>query len=210
MQLLNDRADLPSESNRAGSPDPQSKPVSQTNTEPQLLLLEAVAEDGFHAGHIDEVARFIEQSGGRVVESRSTSDGSLTYIVLRSDDEPSAIAYALGVRAIPFRSVEPVRLVGAEVDAIQDDGVPRYLVEWDLPDGLDLATYLAGKAAKTPLYAQVPEVTFLRTYVREDMDKCLCFYDGTCEDDVLAARAVVDSPVDRIYELKGDGHADAG
>ena len=147
MQLLNDRADLPSESNRAGSPDPQSKPVSQTNTEPQLLLLEAVAEDGFHAGHIDEVARFIKQSGGRVVESRSTSDGSLTYIVLRSDDEPSAIAYALGVRAIPFRSVEPVRLVGAEVDAIQDDGVPRYLVEWDLPDG-PRSSHLPGRQGR--------------------------------------------------------------
>ncbi|SKX46450.1 alpha-helical coiled-coil protein [Mycobacteroides abscessus subsp. massiliense] len=79
--------------------------------------------------------------------------------------------------------------------------VAGYLVEWDLPADLDMQTYLARKKAKAPKYADVPEVSFLRTYVREDMDKCLCFYDAPDEEAVLRARKAVDTPVDRLHWL---------
>jgi len=61
--------------------------------------------------------------------------------------------------------------------------------------------YLTRKREKAPLYAQVPETQFLRTYVREDMVKCLCFYDAPDEDAVIRARAAVDTPVDRLTRL---------
>jgi hypothetical protein len=63
-------------------------------------------------------------------------------------------------------------------------------------------TYLARKKEKSPLYANVPEVAFLRTYVREDMAKCLCFYDAPDTDAVVRAREVVSTPIDRLHVLK--------
>ena len=61
--------------------------------------------------------------------------------------------------------------------------------------------YLARKKAKAPRYADVPEVSFLRTYVREDMVKCLCFYDAADEGIVRRGRAAVDTPIDRLHAL---------
>ncbi|MBF6247044.1 DUF4242 domain-containing protein, partial [Nocardia elegans] len=66
---------------------------------------------------------------------------------------------------------------------------------------IDMETYLARKKANSPKYADVPEVDFLRTYVREDMDKCLCFYDAPDEAAVRRARAAVSTPVDRLHAL---------
>ena len=61
--------------------------------------------------------------------------------------------------------------------------------------------YLARKKANSPKYAEVPEVSFLRTYVREDTAKCLCFYDAPDEDAVTRARAAVQTPIDRLFKL---------
>ena len=105
---------------------------------------------------------------------------------------------------LSITDVADVRLVGAElseIKALRPKG--NYLVEWDLPEGLTMDTYLARKQEKTPLYAEVPEVSFLRTYVREDMVKCLCFYDGESEADVKRARDVVSAPIDRLHRIEG-------
>jgi myo-inositol catabolism protein IolC len=64
-----------------------------------------------------------------------------------------------------------------------------------------METYLARKKANSPKYAEVPEVSFLRTYVREDTIKCLCFYDAPDEASVKHAREVVSTPIDRIHKL---------
>ena len=48
-------------------------------------------------------------------------------------------------------------------------------------------------------------MSFLRTYVRVDMDKCLCFYDAPDEDAVRRARVAVQTPVDRLYGLESTG-----
>jgi hypothetical protein len=97
---------------------------------------------------------------------------------------------------------DQVRLVGAELAQLKAARPSAgYLVEWDLPAELTMDEYLARKKAKAPRYADVPEVSFLRTYVREDMVKCLCFYDAADEDIVRRGRAAVDTPIDRLHAL---------
>ena len=83
------------------------------------------------------------------------------------------------------------------------DDVAALTVEWDIPEEISMETYLARKKANSPKYAQVPEVSFLRTYVREDTVKCLCFYDAPDEEAVVRAREAVSTPIDRLHALEG-------
>jgi hypothetical protein len=93
-------------------------------------------------------------------------------------------------------------LVGQSLDEVKAQrGAANYLVEWDLPASLTMEAYLQRKAEKSPLYAQVPEVRFLRTYVREDMAKCVCLYAAPDEEAVRRARQVVSAPVDRLTRV---------
>jgi hypothetical protein len=164
-----------------------------------LFLLES-ALSGAAEPTIDRIAAAIREASGDFVEARVTAERDRLFVVVEHDGL-QAVTAAVG--DLDVDDIAEVRLVGAdlaEVKAAAKTG-PRYLVEWDLPEGLDMDTYLARKRSKSPLYEQIPEVAFRRTYVREDMDKCLCFYDGACEDDVLRARKIVDAPVDRFHEL---------
>ena len=96
-----------------------------------------------------------------------------------------------------------VRLVGTDLETIKAARPEAgYLVEWDIPAEIDMDTYLTRKKEKSPKYAEIPEVSFLRTYVREDTDKCLCFYNAPDEDAVVRARAAVDTPFDRMFKLE--------
>lgn len=61
--------------------------------------------------------------------------------------------------------------------------------------------YLARKEKNSVKYDEVPEVSFARTYVCEDMTKCLCFYDAPNQASVEKAREVVEAPIDAITEL---------
>jgi hypothetical protein len=65
-----------------------------------------------------------------------------------------------------------------------------------------MEAYLRRKKANAPKYAQVPETTFLRTYVCEDMSKCLCFYRAPDEAAVLRARHAVETPVSRVGRIE--------
>ena len=146
----------------------------------------------------------IRTAEAEIVEARVTADLKRLFVVVeRRDDDPAPLRTALDAGGVEIDDVAPVRLVGADLDEVKAAaaGAPKYLVEWDLPDDLTMDTYLARKKAKSPLYADVPEVTFRRTYVREDLDKCLCFYDAPCAEDVYRARDVVSAPVDRFHEL---------
>lgn len=62
-------------------------------------------------------------------------------------------------------------------------------------------TILSKKEKNSVHYQEVPEVTFSRTYVCEDMTKCLCFYDAPDEEAVKRAREAVQTPVDSITEI---------
>mgnify|MGYP000072328436 CR=1 FL=1 len=141
------------------------------------------------------------ESVGELIESQVTKDGSQVFAVLESDGSAQLRA-AITESGFKLRDLAQVRLVGAELEDIKRlKPKGQYLVEWDFPEGLTMDKYLTRKKEKSPLYKDIQDVQFLRTYVREDMVKCLCFYDGESEEAVLRARQVVDTPVSRIHEL---------
>lgn len=141
-------------------------------------------------------------SATELVEAQVTSDHSRIFAIVEATDADAANAQ---VEALdPASAPAEVRLVGAELaDVKASRPEAGYLVEWDIPNHIDMDTYLARKAEKTPLYSSIPEVSFLRTYVREDMGKCLCFYDAPDADAVVRARDIVSTPVNRLHSLIG-------
>ncbi|MGH8870744.1 MAG: DUF4242 domain-containing protein [Acidimicrobiia bacterium] len=165
-----------------------------------LFLVETTISNPQHLTLIrDDLLGAAIESGADLVESRVTGYGDRLFSVFEHSNE-HVLREALRV-VDPGVDVAEVRLVGATVEEARTSGSGNFLAEWDFPDGLSMDAYLERKAEKAPLYSQVPEVEFKRTYVREDMDKCLCFYQADCEEDVLLARKVVDTPVDRLTEL---------
>jgi Protein of unknown function (DUF4242) len=146
----------------------------------------------------------VHRSGGELIEAQVTA-GHRAFVVAEFTDQ--ALQFdAASVAAGELTGPHEVRLVGAELEQLKAvRPTAGYLVEWDLPAELDMDSYLSRKKANAPKYAQVPEVSFLRTYVRVDMDKCLCFYDAPDEDAVRRARVAVQTPVDRLYGLESTG-----
>jgi hypothetical protein len=164
-----------------------------------FLIEQSIPSDEIATDVASLIAKTVDSTGGEVVESRITAAGTHVFVVA-DHDRPAALEADL--KAAGFDAeVAAVRLVGSDLETVKATPGGNYLVEWDLPADLDMDTYLARKAEKSPLYGLVPEVRFERTYVREDMGKCLCFYDAGCEDDVRHAREVVSTPVDRLHEL---------
>lgn len=143
---------------------------------------------------------------GEVIETQVTADSALLFTVIEAEDE-SALRTGILTSGLGLKDLARVRLVGAELADIKRlRPTGQFLVEWDFPEGLTMDKYLARKKEKSPLYEDIENVQFLRTYVREDMVKCLCFYDGESQEAVLDARAVVDTPVSRIHEISGLSH----
>ncbi len=168
---------------------------------PSLHLVEIIPASTANPD-IDQILATIASSA-ELIEAQVTSDHSQIFAVVETDD-PGALTRALADIDGDVSDPAPVLLVGAEladIKAVRPEA--GYLVEWDIPEHIDLDTYLERKAAKAPLYANVPEVSFLRTYVREDTAKCLCFYDAPDEEAVRHARDVVSTPVDRLHTLRG-------
>lgn len=157
----------------------------------------------------DAVAELLESVGSRLaegsaqlVEAQVAGDFARVFVIALAESA-DVVANQLGSVAPEVSEPAPVRLVGASLDdVLASRPEAGYLVEWDIPSHIDMDTYLARKKEKSPLYANVPEVSFLRTYVREDMAKCLCFYDAPDTDAVVKAREVVSTPIDRLHVLK--------
>lgn len=155
------------------------------------------------AAAIDPVKDAIARAGAELIEVQLSAALGRAYFIVELDGPAARLEARLRVAGLPFESVAPVRLVGADLEQVKASrGSARYLVEWDLPAELSMDTYLARKREKSPLYASVPDVTFLRTYVREDMLKCLCFYDGPDEEAIRRARAAVATPISRLGTLQ--------
>lgn len=150
---------------------------------------------------LKEIDGRVHRDSGELIEAQVTREARRVFVIAEFERDASPLdADAFGVESIS--GPHAVRLVGADLDQLKSvRPAAGYLVEWDLPADLDMETYLARKKSKAPRYADVPEVSFLRTYVREDMDKCLCFYDAPDEEAVLRARKAVDTPVDRLHGL---------
>lgn len=158
---------------------------------------------------ISAIAEAASSVSASVLESQVTSGHGRVFSVVEFDGDPAALGSAVsqGLEAIETTEItgpDEVRLVGAQIEDIRNArGSADYLVEWDIPAEIDMETYLTRKKANSPKYAQVPEVSFLRTYVREDTVKCLCFYDAPDEETVVRAREVVSTPIDRLHTLEG-------
>jgi hypothetical protein len=151
----------------------------------------------------EDVSRRVSASGGEVIEIQVTADLTRAFVVAEHYSQAQLASGLRGSQA-PLQGIAEVRLVGAEVaDVKAARRGANYLVEWDFPPDLTMDRYLARKREKAPLYANVPEVTFLRTYVREDMVKCLCFYDAPDEAAVRRAREAVSTPITRLNALAG-------
>jgi Protein of unknown function (DUF4242) len=150
-----------------------------------------------------EIASATDRSGGRLVEARTAADHTHVFAVAEHHSWDRLATALEEVEVIGADDVAEVRLVGADLADVHARSAPRprYLVEWDLPTGLDMATYLTRNASTSPLYAQIPEVILRRTYVREDLGKSMCLYNADNAADVRRARDLVQTPVDRLYEL---------
>ncbi|GAE94339.1 hypothetical protein JCM21714_3487 [Gracilibacillus boraciitolerans JCM 21714] len=136
-----------------------------------------------------------------LVEVQVTKDLSIAFFIFEAENE-EAVTASLKDLDITIDLVKEVRLVGKELDDVkkQADKV-NYLVQWNLPENLTMDAYLERKKKNSVHYAEVPEVSFSRTYVCEDMSKCLCFYDAPDEDAVKRAREAVNTPLDSITEI---------
>jgi hypothetical protein len=151
---------------------------------------------------IETVATAAGKAGGGLLEAQVTASNGRVFAVAEVDDA-AALSEALDAAGVAHEGPSEVRLVGASVEEVRARaGRANYLVEWDLPAELTMDAYLARKKANSAKYAEVPEVAFLRTYVREDMGKCLCFYDGPDAETVCRARNAVGAPVDRLHALE--------
>ncbi|MGE3960114.1 MAG: DUF4242 domain-containing protein [Dehalococcoidia bacterium] len=170
-----------------------------------LFLLEIPLPDGGKDATealFSRLADTAKQANGELIEVQASREAGLAYAIVEHR-AAEVVDQVFRQSGFEFEEVAPVHLVGAELEDLkQKKAGAQYLVEWDIPDGVTMEQYLNRKREKAPLYAQVPETQFLRTYVREDMVKCLCFYDAPDEDAVLRARQAVDTPVDRLTRLE--------
>jgi hypothetical protein len=165
----------------------------------QLFLAEAdvAVKDSAALRHaVARVEEAITSSGGQVVEALDGRDLGRLFIVVEHTTE-YAVQRALADGGLPNASVKPARIVGADLAAAKAArGEADYLVQWNLPNGLTMDAYIKRKMERSANYAKVPEVTFKRTYVCEDMSKCLCLYDAPDLAAVLRARQAVEAGVD--------------
>ncbi len=149
---------------------------------------------------VDVLVEQAEKQGLSLIEIQVSGDLARAFFVVEANDQ-SAARNLLSNNGIPVTLVKQVRLVGQELDEVRKSaGQVRYVVEWNLPENLTMEAYLNRKKMNSVHYAEVPEVSFKRTYVCEDMTKCLCLYDAPDEAAVLRAREAVQAPVDAITE----------
>lgn len=166
------------------------------------LYLYELVPTGAPGRTLDEFGARADKAGGELIEAQVTSGAARIFAIAEFAGCAAPAPAAAEVFATSVDGPHEVRLVGADLEALKAARpAAGYLVEWDIPAEIDMDTYLARKKANAPKYADVPEVDFLRTYVREDTAKCLCFYDAPDEAAVRRARAAVSTPIDRLHAL---------
>ncbi|WP_085993099.1 DUF4242 domain-containing protein [Oceanobacillus senegalensis] len=153
---------------------------------------------------VSELKGNLEPKNIHLIEVQVSKDFSRTFFIFEAE-QSHVLEENLKNQGVSTQLVKEVRLVGKELDEVkkQADNV-NYLVEWNLPEDLTMDAYLDRKKKNSVHYAEVPEVSFSRTYVCEDMSKCLCFYDAPDESAVKRAREAVKTPIDSITEINND------
>ncbi|MFJ7838420.1 hypothetical protein GY31_07050 [Lysinibacillus sphaericus] len=167
-----------------------------------LFLVESTVSE---VSNKEQFAALVERVGQAqavtVIEVQVAKDFSRAYFILEAHEEAQATS-ALTAQNIQTDLVKEVRLVGKELDEVKtNQEVVNYLVEWEIPAEITMDQYLARKKKNSVHYEEVPEVHFSRTYVCEDMTKCLCFYDAPDEAAVKRAREAVQTPITSLTEL---------
>ncbi|WP_339261633.1 DUF4242 domain-containing protein [Lysinibacillus sp. FSL K6-3209] len=167
-----------------------------------LFLVESTVSE---VSNKEQFAALVERVGQAqavtVIEVQVAKDFSRAYFILEAHEEAQATR-ALTAQNIQTDLVKEVRLVGKELDEVKtNQEVVNYLVEWEIPAEITMDQYLARKKKNSVHYEEVPEVHFSRTYVCEDMTKCLCFYDAPDEAAVKRAREAVQTPITSLTEL---------
>lgn len=139
--------------------------------------------------------------GVGVIEVQVAKDFSRGYFIIEATEENIA-KEALQSQGVAIDLVKEVRLIGKELDEVKAGGEQvNYLVEWEIPAEITMEKYLERKKKNSVKYEEVPDVKFSRTYVCEDMTKCLCFYDAPDEAAVKRAREAVETPITSLTEL---------
>ncbi|SMF87016.1 Protein of unknown function [Paenibacillus uliginis N3/975] len=146
----------------------------------------------------------LNEQNSSLIELQVSKDFSRSFFIVEAEDQNTATDI-LNAAGISVQLVKEVRLVGKELEDVkQNNDVVNYLVEWNIPENITMDQYLARKKKNSVHYQEVPEVAFARTYVCEDMTKCLCFYDAPDEAAVKRAREAVQTPIDSITEILTD------
>ncbi|MGM1048760.1 MAG: DUF4242 domain-containing protein [Bacillota bacterium] len=146
----------------------------------------------------------LNEQNASLIELQVSKDFSRSFFIVEAEDQNTATD-TLNAADISVQLVKEVRLVGKELEDVkQNNDVVNYLVEWNIPENITMDQYLARKKKNSVHYQEVPEVAFARTYVCEDMTKCLCFYDAPDEAAVKRAREAVQTPIDSITEILTD------
>jgi hypothetical protein len=81
--------------------------------------------------------------------------------------------------------------------------MPRYLVEREFPQGLEIPTTQEGlKACLGVVDNNASEqVTWVQSFVADDHQKTFCIYDGPSPEAIRKAAGLNDLPVNRITEI---------
>lgn len=146
----------------------------------------------------------LNEQNSSLIELQVSKDFSRSFFIVEAEDQITATD-TMNAAGISVQLVKEVRLVGKELEDVkQNNDVVNYLVEWNIPENITMDQYLARKKKNSVHYQEVPEVAFARTYVCEDMTKCLCFYDAPDEAAVKRAREAVQTPIDSITEILTD------
>ncbi|MDE3838958.1 DUF4242 domain-containing protein [Bacillus methanolicus] len=167
----------------------------------ESILNGAVKDKESFEKKVSDIQEAVSKKNASIIEIQVSKDFSRAFFIFESEDR-NTVNDSLRELGIPITLIKQVRLVGQDLEEVKKQkDVVNYLVEWNLPENLTMDQYLDRKKTNSVHYAEVPEVSFARTYVCEDMTKCLCFYDAPDETTVKKAREAVKAPIDTITEI---------
>ncbi|MCD2138477.1 DUF4242 domain-containing protein [Salinicoccus halitifaciens] len=150
---------------------------------------------------VSVMQEILQKNNLNLIEVQVSKDFSRVFFILEGEDAET-VERSLKGQDVVIQLVKEVRLVGKDLEEVKKQAEQvNYLVEWNIPAELTMDDYLNRKKKNSVHYSEVPEVSFSRTYVCEDMSKCLCFYDAPDEESVVRARKAVKTPIDSITEI---------
>jgi|SRR5699024_9539305 len=165
---------------------------------------DAIADKQEFETKVSETQSDLKEKDINLIEVQVSKDFKRVFFIIEGENERT-VNNSFNFQNITIQLVKEVRLVGKDLDEVKKQAEQvNYLVEWNIPEELTMEDYLSRKKKNSVHYAEVPEVSFSRTYVCEDMSKCLCFYDATDEESVVRAREAVKTPIDSITEINDE------